>query len=446
MEARRVILDMTTRLNQEFMRFREAALVAFGPSGHSGINLLIHNLRLPPDVPFSADEFIENADLQYILAGGMVEHLETLPPLPGREGLLRFQRDFMSLLLELHASPSLDNSVIRAAFAEKLEKMGERHCYIDINAINRAFSQEPTTMPFANLLINCSSPAEKGIMDKELLLFIIRDFRDLILNQQLAGDTLNRETTPDAQARQEGEKIMEALGLLQAAIEQYERIVTLDQWDELADAEEALTRAALLFEGALLVLKEFADREGRVPCIRCGTYNEPGDSKCYSCGAMIPMVIKEKIPALNIVEGEEGRGEMKNQNQMTANIFRLFDAADALSEGMISREEFVALVMELEKIVTRSQAALTKSPPAPEGPEGAAIKAALDEAHGLWGDAIKDFKAGLELFRDFSGSLSTVPMESAKERILQGMEKLKTVQALLHPMIKQGRNGDIQEQ
>jgi hypothetical protein len=438
LEKRAEFADMISRLNREFMRFREAALAALGPSRHGGINLLISNLRHFSTGHASCEELRQNIEIQHSLAKTVLLHLEPLPSLPARNGLLSFYSDFLALLAEMQHFQSRESHEICHAFLKRLEILGERYRYVDIRSITHTFSQEPTTIPLANIVINCSRAVKSGLMDKELLLPIIRDFRDLILDVELAGDRNQRESSPDEGAHDEGDTIMEALGLFQIAAERYEDMVSFERWSDLPAVEESLTGSADLFEEALIRINDYADREGKVPCIRCGTLNESCTATCFSCGAIVPRVVKEKIPALDLVDGRDNQASSEGKLQMTANFYRLFEAADAYADETIGKEEFLGLLAEMEGLARRPSALMSNLPPPSEERDTEDVRKALGMARDFYGEAFGDFQQGLELFRDFAGSRSTASMERGKERLLQAMEHMKKVQTLLHPHVTRG--------
>ena len=442
--------EMTHRLNTSFMQFREAALVALGPSNHGGINLLIHNCRriLKQKDSKTIKELQNNVMLQKAITVTTVEQISSSQPTLLSEDTLKLHIEYIKILDSFGKYFDTKETGLLESLIQNLAELGEKMKYFDLNWLRGEFSREPTAIPPANLVINCVKRYREGTIKEETILHIIREFRDSLVSIKPGGKTRagkkahsDKATPPLPESHREaGDKVILALNAMKKALEDYGEAVLRGEAHLFPQCEKMLVQAARLLEGSLVKMKEYADSRGCIPCPFCGRYNAAQDSSCAQCSTVLPFSVIELLPPGDTRKLPKEERAPKADRQMTAVIFRLFDAADGLIKGHISKEEFTAIVKEMEELIMRASAAMKKAPPPiPEGQDGEAVKrmkVTLDEAHRLNEDAVNEFLTGLGRFREFAEDQSESTLNAAKENVLQSLSTLQKVRKILFPLIQ----------
>lgn len=436
--ARAALEEVIEKLNVEFARFREAMLVALGPSSHGGINLLLACVeKIPPGLS-TPEELRGAVELQKIFTAAILEQARAVPPTSLSEAYRVFNEEYLRILEEFSGRISAGEGENLDAFRLSLEQLGESHRYVDIDYMAKHFTAEPTAIPLANLLLNCARHCGDGKINKDIMRHILKDFRDLILNLELGGQEVNAAKALSPVIEEEGRALIEALHGIRTALDSYEDLLSQGEFGRLPEIEAGLISATESFESALVLMKEFSDHEGMIPCMKCGAFNAQGDTKCFSCSMILPSLLTEKLPALDI--REEGPMPLLNgDTRMTTNIFKVFDASDALLEGVICAPEFLSIVDELDSLVKKGAASTRPAPGGFSRQEGGAaqeMSGRLSGAHALYGAAISDFIRGISLFREFARNPVAGLRDKAKEAAWEGMAKLQKMQTLLFPLIQ----------
>lgn len=440
-EARKNLTDIIDGLNKGFVQFRNQALILLGPSSHGGINELLALCRGVLQGLPCTEELSNSMELQKSIAGNILEQLQLSPPTILTDSLIQFNNDLGKTLEKHSPRPGVQDPFLLAQLIRALEEIGEHYKYIDIGYLSRELSQLPTIIPYANLIMNCSKLLIEGKMKGDFILFTIRDFRDLIMSIQDGSDEIRSVKLPADTIEKEGDRMLTALHELSTALDCYENALSRDEFSSLQSCEKAMSDAACLFEIAYLVMKDIADAEGLILCIKCGARNTPGNTKCHNCNTLLPALIVEDLSALDIRERSDPSFGQGGDTQMTTTVFRLFDSAEALVEQIIRKEEFLAIIQKIEELVKRAASAIKNAPPS-SGKDTMTDIAKVEEAQAIYQEALDDFTGGLELFRAFSGSLSGETMDTAREKIWSGLSKLQAIQRLLSPLIQSQLNPD----
>jgi len=434
-EAAEKLADIIDRLNMGFMQFRLQVMTLLGPSSHGGINTLIALCRGALQGISCMDELFNTMEMQRAIAGNMVEQLRLSPGTELTESLIQFNRK-LEKALDIYL-PSLQtlNPLLLAQMSRELGELGEHYKYIDISYLLREFSYMPTIIPSANLIINCSKLLAEGRVDRAIVLSVIRDFREMLMSVQAGTDEIRLVKMPDETVNVDGERMLAALHDLCDALDSYESAISGDDLQSLLQCEKAMSDAACSFEIAYLVIKDIADSEGLITCIRCGARNTPDNTKCHNCNTLLPAISAEKLSVLDICERSDPFSAQGGDTRMTTTVFRLFDSAEALLEQVISREEFLSIVQKMDALVRKAADAVKSAPP----PAREVMKddsASLEEARALYLEAVDDLAHGLELFGEFSDCCSRDTMDMAREAAWNGLSKLQKVQKLLTPLVQ----------
>ncbi|MGV8119945.1 MAG: hypothetical protein AB2L14_09325 [Candidatus Xenobiia bacterium LiM19] len=434
-EAGEKVAEIIDRLNMGFMQFRLQVMTLLGPSSHGGINTLLALCRGALHGVSCIEELFNSMEMQRAIAGNMIEQLRLSPGTELTESLIQFNRKLEKTLDICLASPRTLNPLLLAQMSRELGELGEHYKYIDISYLSREFSYMPTIIPSANLIINCSKLLAEGRVDRVIVLSIIRDFREMLMSVQAGTDEIRLVKVPDETVKMDGERMLAALHDLCDALDSYESAISGDDLPSLLPCEKAMSDAACSFEIAYLVIKDIADSEGLITCIKCGARNTPDNTKCHNCNTLLPAISAEKLSVLDICERSDPFSAQSGDTRMTTTVFRLFDSAEALLEQVISREEFLSIVQKMDALVRKAAGAVKSAPP----PAMEVLKndaASLEEARTLYLEAVDDLAHGLELFREFSDRLSRDTMDMAREVAWNGLSKLQKVQKLLAPLVQ----------
>ncbi|GEM_PF-2661162 len=440
-EAKEKLIDIIDRLNMGFMQFRIQALTFLGPSSHGGINTLLALCRGALQGISCMGELSNTMEIQRYIAGNMIKQLQLSPQTELTNSLIQFNRKLGNTLEKYLPCSQMQNPFLIAQLMRELEELGEQHKYIDISYLSREFSYMPTIIPSANLIINCSKLLVEGKINRDIILSSIRDLREMLMSIQAGTDEIRLVKAPDDTVKMDGDRMLAALHDLSKALDCYENALSRDDFSSLHSCEKAMSDAACSFEIAYLVMKDLADAEGLISCIKCGARNTPGNAKCHSCNTLLPALSNENLSVLDICERNDPFFEQGGDTGMTTTVFRLFDSAEAFLDQVIRKEEFLAIIQKMEELLNKAAGAVKNAPP-PAREDHMTETTILEKAHGIYLEAIDDFTAGLELFRTFSGSLSRETMDMAREKTWNGLSKLQMIQKLLFPIVQSHLNPD----
>lgn len=162
-------------------------------------------------------------------------------------------------------------------------------------------------------------------------------------------------------------------------------------------AGDALVQAVRALGAVQLDLEELATREGRTPCMKCGSYN-PGDrSTCERCGAILPAAAVERESLLDVQD------EGTRPTRMSETLARLFGACDRFYAGALDPDGFLAEVAWMEG---RLQAAKRMGFPDESG--------------------LEEFESGLAVLREAGETGEVALLETGRRLVWEGSGRLQS--------------------
>ncbi len=284
------------------------------------------------------------------------------PPNDHKEALARAYDHLASVLEKVAAAVDSGAEVVAEALHEaSLSARGVRTAMEAV--VYHDSTAGPTRMAHANLVLRMAEMHQRGALPGETLARGLEVFRtsqkellaeiEAMASIPSGSDGVTRQMEP---TRQAFAAHWEALAL-------FERYLSGDH-ESYGPARQALIQAAEALADCQEAFESIGERANKLPCVRCGTLNEPGNRSCSACGAQLLMPAGMGASSSTMSFQEEG-GEalVGGELVMTDNLLRLFEGVNAVAERRITAEEFDDLVDWFENLVGDN---LLELPPVPE--------------------------------------------------------------------------------
>lgn len=397
--AENLLQAAQTRLNLDFLRFREAAMSQRGPTTHPGLNhlhilasLLLLDPREELQQQFELQKSLEEARCQ----GGpaaleMDASLAPLQPL-----LLAFWQDYLGLL---------QSQQPWGEWLSGLSLLGRRYARLDVNFLSRRYAAGPTPVSALNLVINSAWLLGQQAVEAELVqVFLIQagnSLQDILEahQQMLLG------LSEDDPHRQDGNSLTSAIEALLDSLDQY--------WAWLDDPQpeslQALYQPAAVLAAQVHELfdKVKAEQEtGDSACPICGLAQSEGVNRCRQCGATL-----ESGHAFAALEGESDGVAGASRFQ------RLLQTAQLVLDEEEDPDLLVQLIEEMEGALE-----LARKSQQPAGDD------ALGQAAAAYSQGLGAVASALEILRDFAGEPTREALNHAGEQLDEATRKLQSAQ------------------
>lgn len=265
-----------------------------------------------------------------------------------RGNLIGVYSDFAAIVCGLDEALDLGSGNIRAQMKDIFEAGTKLREAIEAYSMSMATSG-PSKMASANLIINLAGAWKKGDLDGESLLKAMDQFRadtealwrEIESLAKISSDTDKNADIADQMTvcRKAFEDHFKALDLLAAAVN--------GEDDKLEEALRSLAKAADDLFASKERFESIGEQSGKVPCVRCGTYNDPGNRTCTGCGArMLSTASAMGSASSSTMSFQENIGEAQQQYEgenelvMTKNLLVLFETVNKAAEGTISADEY----------------------------------------------------------------------------------------------------------
>ena len=237
-------------------------------------------------------------------------------------------------------------------------------------------------------------------------------------------------TTKDTEAvlnRWQGalEAVAKAVGSAQGAEMTPEGASTLEA------AAEELQQASSDLDRLASAVRDIADREGRVPCVRCGHWSRPDRPLCEACGARLPRVAELRAQNVDVLAEDGGLPEP--EPQMTENLARLLELASAAAADAGARAALESEVTQMEALLAEAKVDAEIDNPR------AALRTpaqweAFERTRALYRQAIADCEMGLSMLRQFAHNGGNHRLDAAGHLLCQGAANMQRVQHRLEEL------------
>lgn len=209
----------------------------------------------------------------------------------------------------------------------------------------------PTRMAHANLVLSLAHAHQAGGLPDETLARGIEVFRKSLEDLLAEVESMASIPTDSDRVLQQMEPTRRAFAMHHEALDLLDRYAAGER--ELYEtARQRLVEAAEALADCKEAFDHIGEREGKVPCVRCGAANEPSSRSCSRCGAqmLVPGGMAAAASTMSFQE-EGGQAQMGGDLVMTENLMRLFEAVNAVSEGRLAGQDFEGVLDWFEGLV-----------------------------------------------------------------------------------------------
>ncbi len=436
-------------INFAFENYVNQVLKVMGPTDIPHLNLLIEAVREVEEDGVPTHKLSKVIADEYIMAEGAIRELE-------------FERkhfQFTEQELLIKAYKELQEALTKIGFfikegnkdllREGIEGCKEAYPKIKqlIPMVNyKRMIQKPTKSPAANLLLNMAIGLKKGTINEQMFIDALKDVEDDFNMAKRRFEALSRQEVEADYIKEELNKALKGLELFENAINDYYAFLDeregllLDQAEwELKDAVEILYKAMQFFD-------DLAEREGKIPCAKCGKYNLPDRKTCQYCGAILPKAAGMMVTSTFNVQVGEKTIDLGEEEAIPENLEIMFNAVNQVAEGEISLEEFENTINWLHGIMETHKSAglaplpkinLEKLSPEEREKEEKNLKA-LEEAKALFEEAYRDWEEGLDYFREFIEVGDKNLLINGVKVMWEGNKKLNKVKEITKQFLPEG--------
>jgi hypothetical protein len=389
---------LVSAMDEDFFAFRQAALAAQGPTRVPGINLLVHLASEVLAGDRGPEALLEQVRNEEALTGAAAAQMKA-----GGEAtsVLRAQVAYLNILKKLsRGAGSADGEALRG-LVDELVKVGALFTAPEPTEVQRGLSEGPTSYPNVNAVVNLARQAGEGRVPRGRLDEAVKALGGQLQSLRANLGVMSRTSTSGA--------VDDAIAGIEPRLRALE--------DALASLrEEALIGAAGALEAGLAELAARIEREGQVPCVKCGAFNPAGLRTCGRCNSVLPASVSEGFSSFEVQEGEAPviADEQASDTVMTENVDRLFRAVNEFAEGESSRDELEAALAWMEGLLAEASRA--------------GASPSRDENAQLYREGLEEFAVGLGLIRQAATDENREGLQAGQQIIGQGLGRLQKVQ------------------
>ena len=433
-------------MNLAFDDFEKKSLQVMGPTDIPNLNLLLRTIEeVEQGSPNEKLKFITATE--FMVAEGAIKELEIerkVLPFMEQELLIKGYKELQAAIEKVgHYIKDNDKVKLKEGIEElKIVYPKLKELFPLVNY--RRMTLKPTKSPSANLLWNMADAFKKGAIPEGMFVEALKDVEQEFSQMQIKFQALMRQETDSILVKEEMEKANEGLTLMNDAIASYYAFLDNREGLFLDQAQWQLKDGVELLDKSKKVFDDISEREGKTPCIRCGTYNQPDRKTCVKCGAILPKAADVTSASTFDVTAGETTFSLDQDVPMPENIEILFTAVNQVSEGEISIEEFEDTVESFQDIMEQNKAAGFAPLPqinietlkADEKETAKKLLETLKEAKALFEEGYRDFEEGLEYFREYMDMGEKNLLVQGVQIIWEGNKKFHKMDQMTQEMEK----------
>lgn len=279
-----------------------------------------------------------------------------------RDTLIRAYERFADDVEALEPVIEVGEGAVDAALEDVVDTGRAVRKAMEAYTMHRA-TDGPSKMAHANFVLNMASLWREERLPQEVFCRGMEVFRK-------STDDLWHEIEGIATIPCEGQGIGEQMDCARKAFESH--FAALDMFQRCVNGENELYEEAfnMLVSAAnsLADCKEMFDKMGetvgKIPCVRCGSFNEPGNRSCASCGAhlFVPSSFDGSSSTLSFQE-DGGQVQYGGELVMTKNLVKVFETVNRAAENRITADEYASVLDWFRQLVEDN---LINMPPEPE--------------------------------------------------------------------------------
>lgn len=303
-----------------------------------------------------------------------------------------------------------------------------------------ARAQGPTPLPEINLVINTARDVEHGLIHQNVLIDVLEKVGDSFGQTREELESADLGPQASALAREELDRVRDAFDELEEAFGEFYEFLDNRELMVLRSAIAKLTEAGKRIASSQESFQSIAEREGKVPCIKCQHYNPSDRHTCEKCGAPLPKMAGTAVSTFETTEGPVRAAQQDEGPLITANLYKVYEAANNYHTEQIDTDEFLEVLDWFEHLVT-STAEKIPAPPDPEAPdlsEAERVEAtATRQLAERFDESVDDMLRGLGHLRTFAETRLESELKNGVTAIDEGAHKLKEVQQATAPAAQQ---------
>lgn len=398
-------------LNMALDDFQKKSFQVMGPTDIPNLNLLLHTCKEAENgAPLEKLKFITATE--FMIAEGAIKELE----------IERTVFKFMEQELLIKAYKELQHAIEKIGHYIKdgkkdMLKKGTEECKVVYPKIKelialvnyRRMTLKPTSSPDANLMLNMADALKRGEILEDMFIQTLKDVEQKFEQMSMKFKAIMQQETDSVMVKEEMEKAREGLSLFTDAISSYYSFLDNREGLFLDQAEWQLKEGVEILEKSMKIFEDISEREGKTPCIRCGTYNQPDRKTCVKCGAILPKAADVGSASTFDVQVGETTLSLDQDIPLPENLEILFTAVNQMADGEISVEEFEDTVEGFYELMEQNKTAGFAPIPQinidnlkPDEKETAKqLLETLKEAKALFEEGYRDFEEGMEYFREY---------------------------------------------
>ena len=398
-------------LNMALDDFQKKSFQVMGPTDIPNLNLLLHTCKEAENgAPLEKLKFITATE--FMVAEGAIKELE----------IERTVLKFMEQELLIKAYKELQHAIEKIGHFIKdgkkdMLKSGIEECKVVYPKIKelialvnfRRMTMKPTSSPDANLLLNMADAFKRGEIMEDMFIQTLKDIEQKFDQMSMKFKAIMQQETDSVLVKEEMEKAREGLNLFTDAISSYYSFLDNREGLFLDQAEWQLKEGVEILEKSMKIFEDISEREGKTPCIRCGTYNQPDRKTCVKCGAILPKAADVGSASTFDVQVGETTLSMEQDIPLPENLEILFTSVNQMADGEISIEEFEDTVESFYELMEQNKTAGFAPIPqinldslkTEEKETAKKLLENLKEAKALFEEGYRDFQDGVDYFREY---------------------------------------------
>jgi len=269
----------------------------------------------------------------------------------------------------------------------------------------------PTPSPYVNLMINVTRSLINNEVPEEVFVKTLQSFKTSLQNMFHEFELYSRVPTNSLLVAEEIEKAHHAFELFDQAVKNFDQFLEFRNVGLLENAIKTLEEAGNLLHQSFTSFQEIAEREGKIPCVKCQHYNPIELKRCEKCGASLMRMAEATTSTFSFSEESQEVGVTVGEMVMTENLQKLFDAVNAVSEGNISLEEYLEVLDWLDQLTLNEYENTQRIPelelknlPEEEKKAAEKIKEHLGEIKQNMLSGMEEFRTGLNTLRMYANN------------------------------------------
>ena len=304
----------------------------------------------------------------------------------------------------------------------------------------------PTRMAHANLVLKMAELHRGGGLPAETLARGLEVFRN-------SQKDLLAEIEAIASIPSGSDGVAQQMEPTRAAFKaHWEALALFDRYlqgePELYDsARHALVSAAEALADCQEAFESIGEMANKIPCVRCGTRNEPSNRSCSNCGAQLLMQTGMGASSSTMsIQEEGGQAQIGGELVMTENLMRVFESVNGVAEGRLELEAFQDVLEWFENLVSEN---LLEVPEAPElSRDGlnaqqveqlTQVEARLATARDEVQSGAQELLAAVEELRQFIVDSETRHLVEGVRMVRDASVKVQSAQARIEELVEANR-------